>query len=129
MDTRFLFAAIVVMLIVIASDYIKKRYNFDMDNVDGEELKNNIKTEIGFVKQNKSTIDKSTGKRKLVLVNCGDNKATVMATLRQITGLDYNSAKSVVDSAPVTVMKNISDREAILNKRALEFVGARCEIR
>lgn len=129
MDTSFLFAAIAVMLIVIAGDYIKKRYNFDVDNIDGEELKNNIKTEIGFVKQSRSTIDKSTGRRRLVLVTCGDNKATVMATLRQITGLDYNSAKHVVDSAPVMVMKNISDREAILNKRALEFVGAKCEIR
>ena len=129
MDTKFLFAAIAVMLIVIASDYIKKRYNFDMDNIDSTELKTNINKEIGFIRENKFTIKKATGKRKLVLVNYGENKATVMATLRQITGLDYNSAKTMIDCAPVTLMKNISDREAILNKRALEFVGAKCEIR
>lgn len=128
MDTKFLFAAIAVMLIVIASDYIKKRYKFDMDNVDISGLENIAKTEIAL-KKNRYAINKSTGKRKLVLLSYGENQATVMATLRQITGLDYNIAKQIVSSAPTTLMTNISEREAILNKKALEFVGAKCEIR
>ena len=52
-----------------------------------------------------------------------------MATLRQITGLDYKEAKNVVESVPSTFMTNISDKEADLTKKALEFVGAKVEIR
>lgn len=128
MDTSFLYAAIAIMLIVIASDYIKRRYKFDMDNVELSDLKILAKTTAGAT-NNKYAIKKSTGKRKLILLSSGDNQATVMATLRQITGVDYNVAKQIVAAAPATVMMNISDREAILNKRALEFVGAKCEIR
>ena len=128
MDTSFLFAAIAVMVIVIASDYIKRTYKIDLDNISLSEIENLAKTGIGSNKD-KYAIKKSTGKRKLILLNYGDNKATVMATLRQITGIDYNEAKAIIDSVPTTVMTNISDREAILNKKALEFVGANCEIR
>lgn len=128
MDTSFLFAAVAIMIIIIASDYIKKKYKIDLDNLSISDIEDFAKTEVGLNK-NKYAIKKSTGKRKLVLLNSGDNKATVMATLRQITGLDYNAAKTIVDSVPTTVMMNISDREAILNKKALEFVGANCEIR
>ena len=128
MDIKFLFAAIAVMFIVIISDYIKKRYKFDMNNVDISGLENIAKTEIAL-KKNKYAINKSTGKRRLVLLSYGENQATVMATLRQITGIDYNIAKQIVSSAPTTLMTNISEREAILNKKALEFVGAKCEIR
>lgn len=128
MDTSFLYAAIIIMVIIIASDYIKRKYKIDLDNIELSELKTIAKTEVGLNK-NKFAIKKSTGKRKLILINSGDNQATVMATLRQITGLDYSAAKSLVAAVPTTVMMNISDREAILNKKALEFVGAKCEIR
>jgi ribosomal protein L7/L12 len=128
MDTSFLYAAIIIMVIIIASDYIKRKYKIDLDNIELSELKTIAKTEVGLNK-NKFAIKKSTGKRKLILINSGDNQATVMATLRQITGLDYSAAKTLVEAVPTTVMMNISDREAILNKKALEFVGAKCEIR
>lgn len=127
MDTLFLYAGIVVMLIVIVSDYVKRKYNYDMDNIDTTKLENRVKTGIGLLKD-KNAISKSTGRRKLILLNGGDNKATVMATLRQIANVDYQKAKDIVEKAPSTVMVNISDREAILNKRALEYVGAKCEI-
>ena len=123
MDTLFLYAGIVVMLIVIVSDYVKRKYNYDMDNIDTTKLENRVKTGIGLLKD-KNAISKSTGRRKLILLNGGDNKATVMATLRQIANVDYQKAKDIVEKAP----SNISDREAILNKRALEYVGAKCEI-
>lgn len=128
MDTNFLYGAIIVMMIVIISDYLRIKYKIDLDHVKFSDIKKLAKTEVGMSK-NKYAIKKSTGKRSLVLINSGDNQATVMATLRQITGLDYNKAKIIVESVPTTIMINISDREAILNKRALEFVGASCEIR
>ena len=42
---------------------------------------------------------------------------------------DYKEAKNVVESVPSTFMTNISDKEADLTKKALEFVGAKVEIR
>ena len=121
-DTTFLFAAIALMAILIVREVLRKKYNIDMDNIDTTKLKVALAT-------NKNAIKKSTGDKSLVLVNAGENKATVMATLRQISGLDYNTAKSLVDSAPSVLMSNISDDEALLNKQALEFVGAKLEIK
>ncbi|MBO5447224.1 ribosomal protein L7/L12 [bacterium] len=121
-DMKFLIAAIIIMLVFIARDFLKKRFNFDMDNVDSTKLK------MMFASK-KGSIAKSTGAKSLVLINAGENKATVMATLRQITGIDYAAAKKLVDSAPSVLMTNISEQEAELNKKALEFVGAKLEIK
>ena len=73
-------------------------------------------------------IDKQTGSNSLVMLTTGNNKATVMATLRQITGIDYNTAKSIVDSVPARFMVNVSSKEAEMTKKALEFVGAEIEV-
>ena len=121
-DMKVLIAAIIIMLIFIARDFLKKRFNFDMDNVDSTKLK------MMFASK-KGSIAKSTGAKSLVLINAGENKAPVMATLRQITGIDYDAAKKLVDSAPSVLMTNISEQEAELNKKALEFVGAKLEIK
>lgn len=123
MDMRFLYAAIAIMLIVFAREFLKKKYNFDMDNVNLNKLKS------AFKDNTKDAVVKSTGTKSLVLVDCGANKATVMATLRQITGLDYTSAKNIVESTPAVFMSNVSDKEADMNKKALEYVGATVEIK
>ena len=65
----------------------------------------------------------------MVLLDAGVNKATVIATLRQIMALDANTAQSMVNAAPTTILKNVSDTEATLNKKALEFVGAKLEVK
>ena len=121
-DMPFLYAAIALMVILIAREFLKRKFNFDMDNVDSTKLK-------ALLASKKDAIKKSTGEKSLVLISAGENKATVMATLRQITGLDYYEAKKLVDSAPSVLMSNISEAEADLNKKALEFVGAKLEIK
>jgi ribosomal protein L7/L12 len=121
-DMPFLYAAIALMVILIAREFLKRKFNFDMDNIDSTKLK-------ALLASRKGAIKKSTGSKSLVLISAGDNKATVMATLRQITGIDYNEAKKLVDSAPSVLMSNISEAEADLNKKALEFVGAKLEIK
>ena len=83
MDMRFLYAAIAVMLIVFAREFLRRKFNIDMDNININNLKSVFKDNT------KDAVVKSTGNKSLVLVDCGSNKATVMATLRQITGLDY----------------------------------------
>ena len=99
----------------------KKNYNIDMDKI--LISKNSIHIEKAPV------IDKGTGNNSLVLIDAGSNKATVMATLRQITGLGYADAKKVIEFIPTTFMTSISDKEADLTKKALEFVGAKVEIK
>lgn len=121
MNMTFLTCAILIMLIMIARDYLKKYYNIDMDKI--LISKNSIRIEKSPL------IKKGTGKNSLVLLDAGANKATVMATLRQITGLNYEEAKKVVELVPSTFMASISDREADLTKKALEFVGAKVEIK
>lgn len=119
-------AAIVLMLIIIVREILRKKFNIDMDKIDVKNI-NNLKSQI---KQNKEpAIVKGSGNKTLVLKDAGVNRATVMATLRQITGLDYNSAKRIVESAPSVIMAKISDKEADLTKKALEFVGATVEIK
>ena len=120
-DTTLLLCAIAMMIIVIVRDYLKKKYNIDMDKVIIS--KNSIHVEKAPV------INKGTGKNSLVLIDAGSNKATVMATLRQITGLGYADAKKVIEFIPTTFMTSISDKEADLTKKALEFVGAKVEIK
>lgn len=123
MDMRFLYAAIAIMLIVFAREILRRKFNIDMDNININKLKS------AFKDNTKDAVVKSTGNKSLVLVDCGSNKATVMATLRQITGLDYVAAKNIVESTPAVFMSNVSDKEADMNKKALEYVGATVEIK
>ena len=131
-DMRFLYAAFAIMFIIFIREILRRYYNFDMDNVDKEKIKALFKSGFKPVKKQEAAlvvINRSSGDKNLVLSDCGTNKATVMATLRQITGLDYKSAKTVVDSTPYMFMTNVSDKEADLTKKALEFVGAKVEVK
>ena len=121
-DLNFLIGAILLMSIFIVRELLKKHYSIDIDNIDSTKLKM-------FFAKKKGMISKSSGSKSLVLINAGANKATVLATFRQISGLDYNSAKNLIDSAPSILFSNISEDEANINKQALEFVGAKLEIK
>jgi ribosomal protein L7/L12 len=138
MNMTFFYSAIAIMLIIIAQDIVKKRYGFDMNNVDGKKLKKKVLAIVRFVKINlkglkpintSSVIRRTTGNSRLVLLDAGTNKATVMATLRQITGVDYSTAKQLVESTPSQIYENVSEKEAVLTKKALEFVGATLEVK
>lgn len=130
MNMTYVYAALAIMLIVFAREFLKRRYNFDMDNVSMDKLKALFNGQrIPSKKDEDFVIKRTSGDKSLVLSDAGTNKATVMATLRQITGIDYNSAKKIVESAPYTFMTNVSDKEADLTKKALEFVGAKVDIK
>lgn len=43
--------------------------------------------------------------------------------------VDVVTASAMVNSAPATILSNISETEASMNKQALEFVGAKLEIK
>ena len=138
LDTRFLLGAVALMIIIIAREFLKKKYNFDMDKIDVKKssakwarfLNIYLKRIEAFknVVPEQFVIEKNTGLNCLTLTDAGENKATVMATLRQITDIDYKCAKNIVENVPYTFMVNISDKEAELTKKALEFVGAKVDI-
>lgn len=136
-NMSYLYAAMAICVIVIVADLLKRKYNVDLNNFNYKEFMRRCKTgfKYGFkpLITNKNSdikvIERTTGNNSLILLNSGENKATVMATLRQITGLGYTDAKTIVESAPVMFMTNISEKEADLTKKALEFVGAEIEIK
>lgn len=132
MDMRFFYAALAIMAIVFLREFLRRRYGFDMDNVNMQKLKALFSGK--FKPEKKSDVEgnvikRTSGEKSLYLADTGANKATVMATLRQITGVDYNTAKNIVNAAPGVFMTNVSEKEADLTKKALEFVGAKVEIR
>ena len=134
LDERFLYAAIALILIIIARDVLKKYTKFDMDKFDViKYIKNSKRMSIILGKKyfgkKDFIIAKNTGKNNLLLSEVGENKATVMATLRQVTGITYDHAKWIVDAAPATFITGISDDEADMTKKAFEFVGAKIEIK
>jgi len=134
LDERFLYGAIALMLIIILNEYVFKKYfKFDMDKFDVVQFSLNFKRRCQiYLKKifgcRDIVIQKSTGTNSLLLLDSGVNKATFMATLRQITGITYDHAKWIANSAPTVFMTNISADEADLTKKALEFVGAKVEI-
>ena len=133
-DNRFLIGAIALMLIIIVRDILKKYTNVDMDKIDMIKVFKYCKRWL-FIHYKKLfekrdfVMKRSTGNNLLFVASVGDNKATFMATLRQITGITYDHAKWIADSAPTVFMTGLSDDEANLNKKALEFVGAKIEIK
>lgn len=135
LDERFLYGAIALMLIIILNEYVfKKFFKFDMDKFDVLKFVKNLKRMCliynkKFFGAKDFVIKKNTGKNSLALVDIGENKATVMATLRQITGITYDHAKWIAEAVPAIFMTDISDEEADLTKKALEFVGAKVEIK
>ncbi len=126
-DFDYLFLAVIVFVLFLVLFVARKVFNFNMDTVIVSIFK---KIFPGKKKVNDSVgIKKSTGNKSLVLLDAGNNKATVIATLRQIMGIDLPTAQNMVNNVPTAILSNISDKEADINKAALEFVGAKLEIK
>ena len=126
-DVEYLFLALIVFALFLVLFVSRKVFNFNIDKFIVSLFQKIIP---GKKKTNLSVgIKKSTGNKSLILLDAGTNKATVVATLRQIMNIDLPTAQSMVDSAPAAILSNVSDKEANINKAALEFVGAKLEIK
>ena len=126
-DVEYLFLALIVFALFLVLFVSRKVFNFNIDKFIVSLFQKVIP---GKKKTNLSVgIKKSTGNKSLILLDAGTNKATVVATLRQIMNIDLPTAQSMVDSAPAAILSNVSDKEADINKAALEFVGAKLEIK
>lgn len=134
-NSTLLRIAIYIILLIVIVKVLKYKFNIDTDDINVSRFAKKIyrfcHLKIRAYKSGyaPSVINRRTGQKSLVLIDSGLNKSTVLATLRQITGIDYKLAKQIVDSAPSTFMVNTSEKEANLTKEALEFVGAKIDIK
>lgn len=65
----------------------------------------------------------------VVMSSFGDNKVSVIKTIRSITGLGLKEAKDLVEGAPSTVKEGLPKDEAETIKKQLEEAGAKVEIK
>jgi large subunit ribosomal protein L7/L12 len=65
----------------------------------------------------------------VIMTSFGENKVSVIKTVRTITGLGLKEAKGAVESAPTTIKEAVSNSEAEEIKKTLEEVGATVEIK
>ena len=69
-----------------------------------------------------------TSRFDIILIKAGESKVSVVKVVRNITGLGLKETKALVDSAPVTVKEQVSQREAEAARDKLEEVGATVEL-
>jgi large subunit ribosomal protein L7/L12 len=64
----------------------------------------------------------------LVLVEYGYDRVGVMSEIRKVTGCAVGEAKRLIDSAPITLLRDISEDDAQKYKTSLEIWGAQVRI-
>ena len=65
----------------------------------------------------------------VVMSSFGENKVSVIKTVRTITGLGLKEAKDLVEGVPATVKEGVAKDEAEELKKTLEEAGAAVEIK
>jgi large subunit ribosomal protein L7/L12 len=65
----------------------------------------------------------------VVMTGFGENKVSVIKTVRTITGLGLKEAKDLVEGAPSTIKEGVSKAEAADMKKQLEEAGASVDIK
>lgn len=65
----------------------------------------------------------------IVITAAGDNKIGVIKAVREITELGLMEAKTMVESAPVTVKEGVAKDQAEEFKKKLEEAGATVELK
>ena len=70
----------------------------------------------------------ASGSCEVVLVSSGRNKLQLVKAVKEICGYGLKDAKDIVDSAPSSVIRNISIDRAEEIKRAIETAGGKAKI-
>ena len=65
----------------------------------------------------------------VILKEMGANKLAVIKSVKEITGLGLNEAKTLVESAPKAVKEAVAKEEAEKLKASLEAAGAKVELK
>ncbi|CAA3706552.1 50S ribosomal protein L7/L12 [Candidatus Portiera aleyrodidarum] len=98
------------------------------------EMEKRFKIKKEYIFNNKKKEKKEEKKEEklefdLILKSIGDKKIGVIKIVRELTGLGLKEAKVKVESAPVTIKEALSKEDAEKNKKKLESVGAKVEIK
>ena len=92
-----------------------------LDNVVGDDSKETTTNDIDITEE---------GTFEVILNSCDvTKKITVVKCIYDLLKIDLKEAKEIVDNAPKTVKKCISERAAEKIKKVLEAAGAEIEIR
>lgn len=73
--------------------------------------------------------DEEKSEYDVILAEIGENKMTVIKTVKEITGLGLKEAKELVDNAPKPVKEGISKADAEDIQKKLEDAGAKIELK
>lgn len=98
------------------------------------EMEKRFKINKEYIFNNNTTNNQNKTKEKklefdLILKSIGEKKIGVIKIVREITGLGLKEAKVKVESAPVTIKEALTKEDAEKNKKKLESVGAKVEIK
>lgn len=100
----------------------------DDDSDDDDSDDDDISTLIESIDFEDKTDGASDGV-DIVLESYGENKLYVIKCVRDITGVSLPEAKRMVESAPLTILKNVSQEEAERVMDRLQAEGAKVSIR
>lgn len=67
--------------------------------------------------------------KKVVLVDCGSRKISVIKEIRLLTGASLAEAKTMSEQTPVTLKDGVTEMEAQKIQNTFAMVGANVEIR
>lgn len=105
-----------------------KRISSMSDDDSDDESDDDISTLIESIDFEDKTDGASDGV-DVVLESYGENKLYVIKCVRDITGVSLPEAKHMVESAPLTILKNVSQEEAERVMDRLQAEGAKVSIR
>ena len=107
------------------------------NNTEGMGGKNSVDETTAAVIETAATtipvVETTTAEEKselnVILSSAGASKMSVIAIIREVTGLDVVEAKKLVDGAPKTVKEKVAKADAYAIKAKLEAAGASVEVK
>ncbi|QJC35381.1 50S ribosomal protein L7/L12 [Enterobacteriaceae endosymbiont of Donacia proxima] len=102
-----------------------------MDLINSMEKKFGVSSVITSKQDNNQQEEKKEEQTEfsIHLKNIGNNKISVIKTVRNILNLGLKEAKDLVESAPVVLKESISKQEALDLESKLKISGAEIEIK
>merc|ERR1711998_107473 len=98
---------------------LEKKWNINENQL-------SIKLDDKVTKKKENNIEK---KYKIILVEIGGKKLSVIKEIKNITGKSLMGAKKMIDSIPSTIKDNLNLEESEIIKKKLEKLGAKINIK
>ena len=115
-DFDYFMLAVFVFVIYLVLLVARKKFNFNIDNFIVSMFKKIFKRNQVEVQTSAASTSDSRNK-SLVMLDVGTNKATVIATLRQIMGVDLRAAQNIVIKMTSTILTIFIEKETKIKLR------------